>query len=210
MSLTNIQLPPQVMADLYKNLLIEDDKPMQTAAPKTATVVAAPAIENTEKITTPAPTPVEEKIVPAPPVPVTTAADPATAYRFLGNHAKQVSIIVNCPGETYLPENHLQFLTKILGACRLNLGDVAIINNAALAVDINQLKQQINPKFALLMGIEPTSIGLPLSFPQFKEQEYAGTRYLFTVSLDELNQETASGKQLKGQLWACLKKMFDL
>lgn len=206
MSLKNIQLPAQVMADLYKNLLIEDENQ--------AAFVQVPVEEPVRAVTTetvkkepPVAVPVVEKTVPVTPPPPSPGG---ASYKFLGNHQKQVSIIVNFAGETYLPENHLQFLTKILGACRLNLGDVAIINNNTQAIEINALKEQLHPKFILLMGVEPTTIDLPLSFPQFKEQEYAGTRYLITPPLNELNQETASGKQLKGLLWGCLKKMFDL
>lgn len=206
MSLKNIQLPAQVMADLYKNLLIEDENQAAFVQVPVEEPVRT-AITETVKKEPPVARPAAEKTVPV------TAPPPSAGigtYKFLGNHQKQVSIIVNFAGETYLPENHLQFLTKILGACRLNLGDVAILNNSTQAIEINALKEQLHPKFVLLLGVEPTAIDLPLSFPQFKEQEYAGTRYLVTPSLNELNQETASGKQLKGLLWGCLKKMFDL
>ncbi len=209
MSLKNIQLPAQVMADLYKNLLIEDENPA-VFVPAPAEEPVRPSTTETVKQAPLAAIPVAEKPAPVATPIATIPPSLGTAYKFLGNHQKQVSIIVDFAGETYLPENHLQFLTKILGACRLNLGDVAILNNSTQAIEINALKEQLHPKFVLLLGVEPTAIDLPLSFPQFKEQEYAGTRYLITPPLNELNQETASGKQLKGLLWGCLKKMFDL
>jgi hypothetical protein len=108
----------------------------------------------------------------------------------------------------FVPEADLQFLTKMLGACKLNMADVAIINHATAPVAIDQLKVQLQPKSLLLFGVEPADIQLPISFPPFKEQAYAGTTYLFTPSLTALNQETEEAKLLKRKLWECLKRMF--
>ncbi|MDF2191721.1 hypothetical protein [Paraflavitalea sp. CAU 1676] len=150
--------------------------------------------------------------------PVSTTVGPAqplqpsasSVYKILGNNRQQVSVIVRSPGEAFLPENNLQLLTKMLGACKLNLGDVAIVNDANLRVDMNLLKRQLQPKTALLFGVTPEEAGLPLSFPAFKAQEYAGTTYLFTPSLDELNMETEDGKLLKRRLWDSLRKIFGV
>ncbi len=145
---------------------------------------------------------------PAPAFTQPIPAGPAAPYKFLGNNHQQVTVVVRFPGEAFLPENHLQMLTKMLGACKLNLGDVAIVNDASQRVDINALRDQLSPKRVLLFGVSPEETGLPLSFPAFKSQDYAGSTYLYTPSLDELNQETEEGKALKRSLWESLKKIF--
>src|SRR5689334_18379692 len=123
MSLNNIQLPGIVIAGLYKKGLIQgESEAVQGAAAVTAASEAAEAE-------------------------ITTPASPAAAgYKFLGNNRQQVAIVVKFPGEVFLPESHLQMLTKMLGACKLNLGDVAIVNEATQGIDINLLKQQLTPK----------------------------------------------------------------
>lgn len=135
---------------------------------------------------------------------------PGAPYRFLGKNAQHVSIVVFSPTEPFLPDDQLALLTKMLDACRLNLGDVAIINHATQPVHFSRLAEQLQPKRVILFGIQPELTGLPLSFPPFKEQEYAGCTYLLATSLTEMNQPTEEGKLLKGKLWGCLKKMFNI
>jgi len=208
MSLTNIKLPGFVIADLYRNSLIQpsaaDFDGLPQAMPQQAQVVAEPE----------PPTTVETKPIAKPPVPEPiiekTPPKPAELppYKILGNNKKQIVVVVNCPGDVFVPEGDLQFLTKMLDACKLNMADVAIVNHATAAVHIDRLKIQLQPKFLLLFGVEPDVIQLPINFPSFKEQPYAGTSYLFTPALSELNQETGQAKLLKRKLWECLKRMF--
>jgi hypothetical protein len=130
--------------------------------------------------------------------------------KFLGDNKKNITLIVRHPGDVFLPEKHLDFLIRILGACKLNIGDVAIVNEASKPLDINSLSRSLQPKQVILFDIEPTQIRLPLSFPQFKLQEYALCTYLYVPSLDNLNDETEEGKLLKTKLWLCLKSMFGV
>jgi len=203
MSLTNIKLPGFVIVDLYRNTLIEpegylsrQEAPAQSVAEPVAPVVTAPkpVVKSSE------------------PEPIAAATPPKPAelppYKILGNNKKQVTVVVNCPNDVFVPEADLQFLTKMLGACKLNMADVAIVNHAVAAVHVDRLKVQLQPKFLLLFGVEPDVIQLPINFPSFKEQPYAGTNYLYTPSLSDLNQETEVAKGLKRKLWDCLKKMF--
>lgn len=183
MSAYNIQLPGVVIAGLYKKTVVQGETGTTEAVqPATKTSPAAPS----------------------------SAASASAAYKFLGKNQQHVTVIVRFPGEAFLPENHLQMLTKMLGACKLNLGDVAIVNDATQTVDINRLKEQLYPKQVLLFGVAPDEAGLPLTFPMFKDQEYAGSTYLYTPSLDELNKETEEGKVLKRKLWESLKKIFNV
>jgi hypothetical protein len=233
MSLTNIKLPGFVIADLYRDTLIqpsaeegflqampEGTLPQQevqaVAEPKPSGVEAKPLKKaEREGFEPPEPSPmVEAKPITKQPVPEPiieqTPSKPQDLppYKILGNNKKQITVVVNCPNDVFVPEADLQFLTKMLGACKLNMADVAIVNHAVAAVHIDRLKVQLQPKFLLLFGVEPDQIHLPINFPSFKEQPYAGTTYVFTPGLEKLNLETDEAKLLKRKLWDCLKRMF--
>ncbi|THU39796.1 hypothetical protein FAM09_07825 [Niastella caeni] len=200
MSLTNIKLPDFVIADLYRQTLIEPEGPISRSEPH--------IVAEQQPVTK---TPVAESVAETPPVkeppPAKTAEQPV-AYKILGNNKKQITVVVNCPNDVFVPEADLQFLTKMLGACKLNMADVAIVNHATTAIAIERIKMQLQPKYLLLFGVEPGVIQLPISFPPFKEQAYAGTTYLYTPSLGQLNLETEEAKGMKRKLWDCLKRMF--
>lgn len=206
MSLSNIILPDIVIADLYPKSLIQYD----------GVVTSRPAAQPVEKVekNEPAPVaqaePVQQQPIISQPIAHATQPQPTetATYKTLGNNKQHITIIVNYSNEVFLPEADLQFLTKMLSACKLNMADVAIVNYATSEPAIDHLKQQLQPKFILLFGVEPGAIQLPISFPAFKEQAYAGSTFLTTPSLQLLNQETEEAKKLKRQLWECLKKMF--
>lgn len=130
--------------------------------------------------------------------------------KYLGNNLKKTVIVVKEASNVFLPENHLEFLTKILAACKLNIGDVAIVNEASAFVDINLIKKHLEPGYIILFGIDPIDLKLPFNFPHFKIQNYADSAYLSVPALDNLNSETAEGKLLKTKLWVCLKNLFDV
>jgi hypothetical protein len=202
MSLTNIKLPGLVIADLYRQSLVQDSND----------AVAVRDAEPPAKVPTSGPVPQVEQPVSQPATAAVTQQPPATkgggAYKVLGNNKRNISVVVHFPNEVFVPESDLQFLTKMLSACKLNLADVAIVNHATSAVAIDQLKEQLRPLLVLLFGVEPSTIQLPISFPAFKEQAYAGTTYLFAPGLAQLNQETEEAKLTKRKLWDCLKRLF--
>lgn len=138
--------------------------------------------------------------------------DPVQAeqIKYLGNNLKKIVIVVKQVSDVFLPERHLEFLTKILAACKLNIGDVAIVNLGFRFVDIHAIREFLQPTNVILFGIEPTELKLPLSFPHFKIQPYADSAYLAVPSLDSLNNGTDEGKLLKTKLWVCLKTMFEV
>ena len=133
-----------------------------------------------------------------------------TSVKFLGNNVKRITILVRHPAEVFLPDRHLDFLTKILVACKLNIADVAIVNEGFKFVDTHTLKEYLNPRQIILFGIDPTEIKLPLNFPHFKIQHYNETTYLSVPSLDQLNIDTEEGRLLKTKLWVCLKSLFEV
>ena len=130
--------------------------------------------------------------------------------KFLGNNARNITILVNHSSELIVPDRHLDFLTRILLACKLNIGDVAIVNEGNKFVDINTIQEYLSPQCLILFGIDPLEIKLPLNFPHFKIQQHANTTYLSVPSLDQLNIESEESKLLKTKLWVCLKSLFEV
>ncbi|MGB5028284.1 MAG: hypothetical protein WBO38_07265, partial [Chitinophagaceae bacterium] len=102
MDLNHIKLPATVIADLYKSSLVEREENL--------TKKEAPASLPKQEIR-PANTEIEVK-----------------SWKSLGNNLKHIMVIVNKTDVIYLPDNELIFLTGILAACKLNIGDVAIFN----------------------------------------------------------------------------------
>ena len=180
MSLNNIQLKDMVVAELYKDNLL--------------------ASERTAPIAVPSPSP-----APPPPSPALPSG-----YKFLGNNHRKITVIVHSPGIAFLLDDQLNVLTRMLEACRMNIGDVAIVNHAASPVIIGQLKQQLQPSYVLLFGPTPQQIGLPMDFPIFKIQAYDQCTYLTAPSLEELVRPGDEGKLLKSKLWVCLKNLFGI
>jgi hypothetical protein len=131
-------------------------------------------------------------------------------YKFLGNNQKQITIVVQSHDAFFVEEKHLSFITKMLEACKMNIGDIALVNHANTPIIIQQLKKQLHPQMLILFGIESADIKLPFSFPQFKTQAYDGCTYLCVPSLNELDSEVPESKLLKSKLWVCLRKLFEV
>ena len=79
--------------------------------------------------------------------------------------------MVNEASEVFLREKHLEFLSKILAACKLNIGDVAIINEGYKFADIAAIKKELLPYSIILFGLEPTDLKLPLQLSAFQNTE---------------------------------------
>ena len=204
-NINDAELPDLLLTELYGNNLV-------------AGSVLSPA-----RPASPSPPRSERPIVPSAPIqiaPSTTApiSSPATIvsqvttgpYKFLGNNKRQISILVQSPGAAFLPDEELSVLTKMLEACKLNMGDVALVNHAVTAVNIDLLKQQLAPYIVLLFGLQPIGIELPINFPQFKIQKYDQCTYLYSPSLEEMVAPTEASKLIKTKLWLCLKELFTV
>jgi hypothetical protein len=128
-------------------------------------------------------------------------------WKWLGENRKNILIIVNYTDAVHLPDNDLVFLTGIIGACKLSMADVAVVNlNNHPEASYKELVAFFKSKIVLLFAVEPASFGLPMSFPHFQIQPFAGNSFLFSPSLKELEND----KVLKSKLWVCLKRLFNL
>jgi hypothetical protein len=205
MGLNNIEITDFIVGEWYKDNLVAPP-----VGHTTATDLQQPAIN-------PLPAPPSAPLMTPPPKPAKSSLpaipqNPASpeAIRYLGNNRRNIALLVNSPGTPFLQDNQLAFLTKILAACHLTIADVAIVNNAAAAITIAALRQQLQPKTILLFGLEPTSIRLPINFPVFKLQSYDDCMYLSAPALDQLVPDTEESKLLKSKLWVSLKTLFDV
>ena len=129
---------------------------------------------------------------------------------FLGGNEKKITIVVADAQQAYMSDVDLEWLQKMLLACKLSLGDVAIINLHTKKTNINAIKQQLNPGKLLMLGPSPAQLELPLNFPMFKLQQHDDCIYLHAPSPAELNHESGEIVDQKKKLWACLKQLFEL
>jgi hypothetical protein len=229
-NLNDIKLSSLIVGEWYKDALLASPDAPQAIEPSEAIGSPTPAaLPVTRPIAPLGPTPPAVPIATAPAPPATSVATtdarppkapaptpkapepPAPGpYKFLGNNRKQIAIIVHSPGTPFLPDNQLSFLTKILEACRMNIGDIAIVNAATTSVVITELRQQLNPTAVLLFGLEPVAIKLPINFPVFRLQPYDACTYLSAPALSQLVQNSEESKLLKSKLWVCLKSLFNV
>jgi hypothetical protein len=115
--------------------------------------------------------------------------------KYLGNNAQAVLILVNNAEHSFLPENELVFLTKMLSACQLNIGDVAIVNVSNTAV--SEAMSELLPGKIIDFGTSPD-----ISFESGK--------VVSSAPLKQMLGESPEARQLKGKLWTGLKQMFEL
>jgi hypothetical protein len=125
----------------------------------------------------------------------------------VGDNLKNILIVHNHPGIEQLPTDEFQFLTGILAACKLTLTDVALINFVDYPLQTyKELIAAFKSKIVLLVDISPLEIGLPMNFPHYQIQPFAGNSFLYAPSLKSLQDD----KIEKTKLWTALKRLFNI
>jgi hypothetical protein len=128
-------------------------------------------------------------------------------WKYLGNNHKNILIVINVPEAVFLPDDNMTFLTGILNACKLSLADVALFNiNNHPDASFKELNVFFQSKIVLLFDYAPLSFGLPVNFPHFQVQSVAHTLFLYSPSLNELQND----KLQKSKLWVCLRRIFGI
>ena len=187
MNSENNLLPPFVIASLYKDdLVLVDAKesskhPLNTETKKSAAI--APTAEE---------------------------AQPLKPIGFLGDNQKKITILLNDSSAVHVADESLQFLTTILAACKLNMGDVAIVNTANQPIHYTQIKSELKPSTIILFDIPAAGIALPFEVPQYQVQQYDNCTLLFSAPLQSMLLKTEAAKLEKGKLWNALKKTFNI
>ena len=193
MDLNNINLPASVIADLYHESLVETGEITAKVQPQ------QPIAKTTKSSTTVDENPIATN-APA-------EADTIPTWKWLGENNKNILVMVSYDNVVHLPDQQLQFLTNILGACKLSLADVAIVNLPNQPhQQYKEIIAQFKSRVALLFDIEPASFGLPMSFPHYQIQPFASCSFLYAPSLKELEDD----KVQKSKLWVCLKRLFNV
>jgi hypothetical protein len=83
--------------------------------------------------------------------------------KYLGEHLKQVTIIVKDELAVYLNENDLTLLSSILSACKLTLADVALINVAQQKLSLHEILNVLPSKLVMIFDV--SSITLKIKLP---------------------------------------------
>lgn len=125
----------------------------------------------------------------------------------LGGNKKNILIIVDDLNSSNLSDADLDFLTSVLNACKLSLADIAVINLANnVNAEYDDLITEMRSKKIIIFGIESHQLTLPVELTQFLIVKYKQQTLLSAPALSEI----ANDKELKKQLWVCLKTIFDL
>jgi len=178
----NSLLPPFVIASLYKDelVLIDDQKSSNANKPKKGEAV------------------------------VTAPQEIQKPISYLGDNQKKITILLQDTTAVHLADESLQFLTAILAACKLNMGDVAIVNTVHQHVQYTQIKTELKPSTIILFDISTASIALPFEVPHYQVQQYDNCTLLFSAPLQSMLVKTDAAKLEKGKLWNALKKTFNI
>jgi hypothetical protein len=180
MDLNHIELPAVAIVELYRNSLVGE-----------AGVIATEPL-----VTKASPEQVSSEM---------QSKDEPT-WRSLGDNQKQILIVLKSGDSLHLPDHELQFLAGILGACKLSIADVAIVNIEQQAAGYQELTRYFNSRIVLLFDIEPADFGLPMNFPHYQIQAFANNSFLYSPSLRSLEHD----KVEKSKLWVSLKRLFNL
>ena len=130
-----------------------------------------------------------------------------TSKNYLGNNSRHILICCRFGQAAFIPDADLEFLTSILGACKLSLGDVAILNlHGKEPAEAAVLIRELLPETVLLFGIHTNEIDLPVRFPMFQRQSLQNRLYLAAPPLEDIK----NSKDLKQQLWGALRLIFKI
>lgn len=123
----------------------------------------------------------------------------------MGNNKKKIALVVNNKEYKYLSDAEMNLLFDLLGACKLTMADISLINyNNDQNINYQDITEQLRCKTMLMFGVKTEELGLPFSVPFFQIQKFQEQTYLLTPPLDNFLDNIA----LKKQLWNCLKILF--
>ncbi|HEX3767477.1 MAG TPA: hypothetical protein VHT72_03835, partial [Puia sp.] len=111
-------------------------------------------------------------------------AEKTHAYRFLGENNRSICFLIHYPQGDFLPDDQLEFLKKILAACKLSLNDIALLNIARSAFDMADLRVQLHPQIIFLWGITPESVGLNSGLSDFSISIFDGISIIPVLNPD--------------------------
>ncbi len=178
-----INLPEVVIAGLYKDSLV-----LAGENPKATTAIRQQVTNKKEK---------QEG-----------SPIPTSKKWYLGDNKKNIIIIIKDPDAVFVNDQWLGTLGKLLSACKLNIGDTAIINHLNTSVEFAALKDQLQPKQILMFDATIQDLQLPFTIPYYQVQQYAGTTFMTAPAATLSDANTEAVKIEKRKLWEKLKLIF--
>ena len=197
MGLNNIQLNTLLLTDMYRNSLVDIKE-----IPEDREKIFADSLLGNTGVKKKDPL-IRNQVLPDSP----DNLRDREGWNYLGEYKKNILLIVRYMATTHLPDGQLNFLTSVLGACKLNLGDIAIFNitNAPSAL-YKDIQNKFKSTVIILFGLTPEELEMPVDFPEFQVQAFNNCTFLHTPTLEKLEAD----KILKSKLWVCLRKMFGV
>jgi len=122
-------------------------------------------------------------------------------YKYLGGNNKYFLIVVDEPNFDFLNKKDISFLTKILGAKKLEITDIAIVNLAKYpSLDFDELKSFFGFNKLLTFGFNPTILKVEgvvsNKKSMFKNVAVLGTWHLSIIDGD-VSKKTTFWNELK-------------
>ena len=184
----NIKLPNVVITGLYKDLLvITSQKPLN---------IGPQSREQLQEQFTNKKIKVEEEPL------------PLNKKWFLGDNKKNITIILRDPSAIYINDEWLATLSKLLAACNLNLGDIAIINHSQQT--FAHIKEILQPQYVLMFDVTTKDIQLPFTIPHYQLQQHNGCTFMTIPVITLTAENTEAVKTEKRKLWEKMKTLFKI
>jgi hypothetical protein len=133
-----------------------------------------------------------------------TSAPAKPGINFKGQNKKGVLWLVHEPAHTFLDDDDFEFLSQIVGACKMNMDDIALVNLAHVEQSVTEVVEALKPSIVLLCGIEYQQ--LPFKLDEYILYPHANRNYFLADRLQDLRNDKAK----KSKLWLALKAMFSL
>lgn len=193
-----IILPSAALVSLYKDTLVLPEKEIITPEKEEKalnTLIGQDAIANTtahEKLN-------EEK-----------AVTPAAPLKFLGDHLKKITIVVQDPEAVHLNEADLGLLSSILNACKLTLADIALINIAKQPCSLQDILETLPSVLVIAFEVNSSQLKIKLPATLYQPMVLGETHLLFSSSLGSMQPTEPNAKIEKSKLWNVLKILFKL
>lgn len=123
---------------------------------------------------------------------------------FKGKNKKGFLWLVNEPAHAFLDDADFEFLSQIVGACKMSMDDIALVNLATTDQSVNEIADALKASTIVLCGIEYQQ--LPFKLDEYILYPHANRNYFLADRLQELRNDKAK----KTKLWLALKAMFSL
>lgn len=130
--------------------------------------------------------------------------------KFLGEHHKNILVLVNDMNAVHLNERDFDLLTSILNACKLTIADIALINLANKNYSLHAILAQLPSKFVLIFDISSSALKIKLPTKFYSPILLGETQLLFSNSIATMQGLDQASKIEKSKLWTSLKQLFKL